>query len=590
LTDRGQKPKPPTEVLDWVNVDSCPQLDLAFKALPARPRMDAIIQCFFDSLNPHYYIIYPPHFLHEYQVWWQRRAQGQSVTLQWTSLLVMICSCTIQHLDDETRTYFDIDLGESTELLTKRYLDICHGLSALIPPGHCHILNIKRLLHTIYWYKAEATFDKAWHLIGAAIREAQELGFHLTSVSELLPDFESEMRRRLWCLLETWDWQFASGLGRPTIVSHDDVDIGLPTLSLEQRYPSPFLFMQLQQGLVRQLARRFKAPKNITEPQDIEDNQIIIERWMSEFPPIFAVTAPDTCYDVDCPWIAVHRYYIHTMAFLSILNPYRLTMTKDVSMHSSPTELQRRRDCVNYALQNISCTTQWIKHISYRDGRFHFIMFSLFDTSVLLSTIILKDKDRSVPRRDEILIAIQDAASLMRQLRSRSDTAQKSCNLLHQIISKVPLPHEMDDGRSGKRIRGNEDSDTSTVRGDEAPETLFDEPLTVPEFGSETTSPSDMASGDSAVAASTPMSNYIDVEGYTMAQVQAQHLPLEGMTMPSMPDSVALGMDGQPLPVMPMGGDPYEESFEYDPSLLLPSSLQVSRQHVEPDQRKNPAS
>jgi hypothetical protein len=88
----------------------------------------------------------------------------------------MICSCTIQHLDDETRTYFDIDLGESTELLTKRYLDICHGLSALIPPGHCHILNIKRLLHTIYWYKAEATFDKAWHLIGAAIREAQELG------------------------------------------------------------------------------------------------------------------------------------------------------------------------------------------------------------------------------------------------------------------------------------------------------------------------------------------------------------------------------------------------------------------------------
>jgi hypothetical protein len=393
-------------------------------------------------------------------------------------------------------------------------------------------------------------------------------------------------RLAIFCAILTYsDRQFASGLGRPTIVSHDDVDIGLPTLSLEQRYPSPFLFMQLQQGLVRQLAHRFKAPKNITQPQDIQDNHTIIEQWMSEFPPIFAVTAPDTSHDADCPWIAIHRYYIHTMGYLSILNPYRLTMTEDISMQSPPAELQRRRDCVDCALQNISCTTQWIKHISHKDGRFHFIMFSLFDTAVLLSTIILKDTDKSVPRRDEILTVIQDAASLMRQLRSRSDTVQKSCDLLQQIIGKVPLPQESDDGRCGKRVRGIEDSDTSTVCGEEATEILFDEPLTMPEFGSETTSPSDMASSDSAVAASTPMSNYIDMEGYTLAQVQSQHVPLESMNMPSMPDSVTLGMDGQPLPAMPIGGHPYDEGFEYDPSLLLPSSLQVSNLHVQPKKK-----
>lgn len=115
-------------------------------------------------------------FLEEYQTWWERRSKNQPLALQWTILLVMVCACATQHLDVETKPIVQVELGESSEKLTKDYHDAAEDLSRVIPPGHCHLLNIQWMLHSIYWYKAEARFVEAWHVISTAVREALELG------------------------------------------------------------------------------------------------------------------------------------------------------------------------------------------------------------------------------------------------------------------------------------------------------------------------------------------------------------------------------------------------------------------------------
>jgi hypothetical protein len=152
-----------------------------FKKLLTDDPPDALVQSFFNNMNYHYYIIYPPTFLQEYQQWWERRNRNQSLSLQWTILLVMVCACATQHLDVEIKPIVEVELSEPAEKLTVEYHKAATELGRVIPVGHCHLLNIQWMLHSIYWYKSEAKFVEAWHVIGAAVREAHELGEYVRS-------------------------------------------------------------------------------------------------------------------------------------------------------------------------------------------------------------------------------------------------------------------------------------------------------------------------------------------------------------------------------------------------------------------------
>lgn len=64
-------------------------------------RTDQLVNIFTHDVNYHYYIIYPPEFLREYHIWWERRSKGRPITLQYTCLLAMICACCVQHADKD---------------------------------------------------------------------------------------------------------------------------------------------------------------------------------------------------------------------------------------------------------------------------------------------------------------------------------------------------------------------------------------------------------------------------------------------------------------------------------------------------------
>lgn len=168
--------------------------------------VDKLIQIFMRNVNYHYYIIYPTKFIEEHHEWWERRASGREVTLQWTYLLAMVCACATQHIELDVKPGMEAELGKTMEELTVEYHEVGQDLGNLIPVRQCHLLSIQAMLHSIYWYKAEAKFVEAWHLIGAAVRDSQELGLHKKSELQHLPEFEREMRRRVWCILATWDW------------------------------------------------------------------------------------------------------------------------------------------------------------------------------------------------------------------------------------------------------------------------------------------------------------------------------------------------------------------------------------------------
>jgi hypothetical protein len=164
------------------------------------------MQSFLGDINYHYYIIYPPVFLQDYHIWWDRRSQNRPLSLQYTCLLAIISACALQHVEGAAEKAFERELGDTLDVVSDQLHSAMRELASVVPVGNYHYINVQRLLHSCYWYKAEAKFLEAWHVLSAAILEAHELGYHKEPVPGTVSEFDLEMRRRLWCILDTWDW------------------------------------------------------------------------------------------------------------------------------------------------------------------------------------------------------------------------------------------------------------------------------------------------------------------------------------------------------------------------------------------------
>ncbi|KAG5922887.1 hypothetical protein E4U53_003641, partial [Claviceps sorghi] len=422
------------------------------KLFPRRQSMDVLMQNFLTDINYHYYIIYPPVFLQDYHVWWKQRLEERPLSLQFTCLLAIICASALQHVEPADEDVFENELGDALEVVSDQLHAAMRELASVIPVGHYHILNVQRLLHSCYWYKAEAKFLEAWHVLSAAILEARELGYHKAPPPGTVSDFDLEMRRRLWCILDTWDWQISSGLSRPKIIDRADCDAELPELTLEGHVVSPLLHMKMQSQLTRQLASRFSAPKNIIAPAEVREYKVIIEQWVERFPPEYAFDNPDTSKDESCPWLFSHRFYVYTMACLLILNPIRHYMVKKYTWESPQDELEIREVGIWYSLKLMKTMRLWVDKVYNRDGRLHFIIFSIFDTAAMLCTALLKDTERIIGDRREILLAVGDAVDMLKKLNTISKTSKTSYDILDRLVRRLPEAVPRNDlGRQVKR-------------------------------------------------------------------------------------------------------------------------------------------
>ncbi|PNP55419.1 hypothetical protein THARTR1_04249 [Trichoderma harzianum] len=304
-----------------------------------------------------------------------------------------------------------------------------------MPTGHYHKNNVLWFLHSTYWYKAEAMFAEACHMFYTAVREAQELGFDTEQDTNDVPNFELEIRRRAWCVIDSWDWQIASGLSRDTLVNHSKCNAKRPSLTLETDGDfSPLMHMNMQSDLVHKLAGRFPCPAQIKTRSDVMEYKGMIDEWMRNFPPIFALTNPDTSNDKKQAWIEYHRHYNYTMGYMMVLNPFRPHMALPYTDESSVEELELRRVAVDLTLVLVQVLDNWLKFLTFRDGRFHFIIFSLVDAATVMSNMVLNDKAQTLPRRDDVYRAIKTTLVLQRKLYFLSDSAKLGFRIVQRIV------------------------------------------------------------------------------------------------------------------------------------------------------------
>ncbi|KAJ4163934.1 hypothetical protein LMH87_005633 [Akanthomyces muscarius] len=454
-----KKPKPPAKQHS-VTASNCHQLERALQVLPPRTTTDALVQNFLSRVNYHYYIIYPAAFLQEYREWWIGRFASQPLGLQWTCLLLMVCACSTQYADPDLKRKLEMELGEPLYRLSNKYHNAARELHSVIPISSNHILNVQHLLHSSYWYKSEARFVESWHALSTAIREAQALGMHQDQLAGSISEFDFEMRRRLWCVLDTWDWQISALLSRPKLIDRSECMVSLPALTLESYSPSPLLFMKLQSEVIGELASRFGSPREVTSPAQIDQYTHVIMSWMQRFPQVYSLHNPDTSIDLKHNWVTLHRHYLHTMAYSMLLDPLRAYMARRMTAQSLRDDLRIRDEGIAYTLKLMSHLSHFFEFLYPRDAKFHWALFSIFDTAAVLCSVILHDEDRCILNRQEILMAIESARSMLERLAAETRTAKTSYEILSRLAKRIEnpfLPPKMADNHH-KRTRLVDDS------------------------------------------------------------------------------------------------------------------------------------
>ncbi|KAF5977038.1 hypothetical protein FBULB1_6708 [Fusarium bulbicola] len=411
------------------------QLRNALRFLPAKPQLDALIEAFFSNVNHHYNFIHPPAFIRQYVNWSCRSQQPCLQDLQLTTLIFMMCACVTQHLDIDAQTKLGIHLTQSPKDVSKAYHDAGTRLAEAIPAGSYHLVNLQWKVLSICWFKGEAKFTEAWHTIGLTVQEAYELGLH-KSRHEARQDIEVQIGRRAWRVLYCWNWQLSSILGRPFIMNDIDSEPEQPDLKASAA-PTPTLHTKLQYQLISSLARRWQTPQNINSATKVREYKAMVEHHVSSFPAVFSPSNPDTSKDTEWPWVVTHRYYVQTMAYFMILQPYKAYLLHPSTDLSVPEIQQLRAEAVECSLKTLQIATQWASQVSQGDGQFHLVVLCLFDTAAFLCMSLQRDQVHNFPRRSNVVVAVNEAAATLKKLQAISRGAQSSHGLLCKILRKM---------------------------------------------------------------------------------------------------------------------------------------------------------
>ncbi|KAL1612339.1 hypothetical protein SLS60_000565 [Paraconiothyrium brasiliense] len=407
---------------------------------------DSIVNHFLSVVNCRYSAIYAPTFTDQYVQWWSDRVNGRSLSPEFTCLLLRVLSYSVQYLTPELRKMIEFELACSPQVMTDRFHNAAEQLSKSFSASSTCIERVQELFYKGAWLKSESRIVESWHSLGCTIREAQELGLDQETSNEGLPEFDIEIRRRLWTLLYIWDWQMSAWLGRPHLIDQKDLSFQFPSLRLDQSASepnllSPFAHIVLQAQIGRRIALLMG---DVQATSDLSPDQVFraldeIRDFIDELPPVFRIEDPDLSLDEQHPYYVFQRYQLHVvihMAMLDLLKPY---LTRDSKSPETMQDARLRETGVETALKMLNIARALFDHEFPINAKFHMVVFCIFDTATILCSAIIHDVDNVLPHRERVMDAVEGALDMLQQLSLTTKLGASSYWFLFKLVQAAPM-------------------------------------------------------------------------------------------------------------------------------------------------------
>ena len=203
------------------------------RQLPSKEHVDILVEQFFSDVNWHYDVIDEIAFRQQLENWRRIPYSAHSTALDvlpaellaFPSLLFQLMAHALIHQPVAGGISSSLKSPKFTSEMT--FVDLAcdfseAGFSTLEALGKSEVtlVAVQSGILRASLLKNTGNVIESWHVLGIAIRDAQEIDLHAEGVSQPLSvsidaQWDKEMRRRIWFVLHNWDIHMAVVLGRP---------------------------------------------------------------------------------------------------------------------------------------------------------------------------------------------------------------------------------------------------------------------------------------------------------------------------------------------------------------------------------------
>ncbi|THC89846.1 hypothetical protein EYZ11_010697 [Aspergillus tanneri] len=406
------------------------------RQLPTRAHIDILLETFFDGVNWHYDVVDEITFRDQLDVWAQvpySTLQKGPVVLEpdirvFPALLFQVLAQTLLYHPSDDERLEALKYGTGMTLL-----DVAKELSAagnevleLLGKRGGTIGTVQAGLLRAAFLKSSGQVVEAWHTLGSAIRDAQELGLHtsecLAESARARPGTESqvawdrERRSRIWLLLHIWDFHMAVVLGRPSLTTAPNDKFSfprdicqrqrgvLPTERADQDPPTPFsVILAGYQAAYRYLPTIHTIQTGGARVEDygtVDQVHKEITKNIRSLPAWCRPDHPDMRFDLlpNCTWLPAAREALLSLVYFVLLALHRPYIF---------THAESRSRALRAGLEILRSQARLFYLSQPRDFKVFNMVYASLDAIVLITAIYLMFPTENTEILDSSLSGIE---------------------------------------------------------------------------------------------------------------------------------------------------------------------------------------
>ncbi|KAH8170103.1 cytochrome p450 domain-containing protein [Sarocladium implicatum] len=423
------------------------------RQIPARQPVNILVQSFFANISWQYDVIDEAMFRNELSIWNQvsyaTLKEGPGTlpvnTRCFPALLLQIISLAMLYQPlgtDEALEDLKYAPGVEFADLAADYSNAGSKIMALLGSQDGSIITVQARLMEACFKKSIGSVIEAWHIIGSAIRDAQELGLHRKQLWEMDTSTEPQvpqrpdliLGKRLWFILHLWDAHMGNVLGRPMatqldpgIVTSTNVMSGSPLLDGSTVAPIDVIFYGYHTAYkyLQDIHNLDVADKSAQKAAQTIHNAIMINMYQL---PAW-VTASNTALDARYPWLPAARETLLSEIYFVLLALHRVFSNIDS---------RSRQEGLLAALQILEAQSRLFDQTG-PEGHMNFtLVFSTFDAMVFVASTYIRFPRENPDLLPTLLTCMEWGLARLKAMGARNAMAGFAFDVLQVLSQKMP--------------------------------------------------------------------------------------------------------------------------------------------------------
>ncbi|KAF5586185.1 hypothetical protein FPCIR_8036 [Fusarium pseudocircinatum] len=433
------------------------------RELPSTRHIDILVQDFFENVAWHYDIVDEAAFMNQLTQWrrmthdqYKRGPDALPTALRsFPALLFQVLAQALlfqpaQHNEILNDLKYAVDMELSDR--AAEYSDAGRRLASSSRKSEPTLTGVQAELMQACFEKTTGAVIEAWHTLGIAIRDAQELGLHLiepesTTYSRSEKPSDREMGRKVWLILHLWDAHMGIVLGRPMSTTMTPSDVALPMSSRDssgkQRPPQP------HDVILCTYHTAYKFLQDIHNLDKVDDWRVPVDRIhetiLTNIANLPAWATAQRSRQGEPPWLsaALETMFtnVHFVVF-ALHRPY---------IFAEPSSRHKAFDAAMQILESQGRLFDQTEPLQYKAFS---LVFATFDAMVLVAAVYIRfpneQREQFAAARRNLELGIERLKSLQDGKNVLANSALSIIQRLYQkVLAVVYLEEPLDHHQGG---------------------------------------------------------------------------------------------------------------------------------------------